>query len=96
MPTYSYRCAECGHAFDIVQSFSEDSLVECPECGGRLRKVFGAVGVAFKGSGFYRTDSTSSGRKAETKAAASESTSPSAPASSPTGGSGASTGASDS
>ena len=57
MPTYQYACTECGHSFDIVQSFSEDSLSVCPECGGRLRKVFNAVGVVFKGSGFYRTDS---------------------------------------
>ena len=59
MPTYSYKCAECGHAFDIHQSFSDDALTVCPECGGPLRKVFGAVGVTFKGSGFYRTDSRS-------------------------------------
>ena len=57
MPTYSYKCAECGHAFDIHQSFSDDALTVCPECGGPLRKVFGSVGVTFKGSGFYRTDS---------------------------------------
>ena len=57
MPTYQYACTECGHSFDIVQSFSDDSLSVCPECGGRLRKVFNAVGVVFKGSGFYRTDS---------------------------------------
>ncbi len=57
MPTYQYACTECGHTFDIVQSFSDDSLSVCPECGGRLRKVFNAVGVVFKGSGFYRTDS---------------------------------------
>lgn len=93
MPTYSYRCAECAHAFDIVQSFAEDSLTECPVCGGSLRKVFGAVGVSFKGSGFYRTDSTSSGPKAETKAAMSESQSSQASASSPTGGAGAASGA---
>ena len=59
MPTYSYKCSECGHAFDIHQAFSEDALTTCPECGGPLRKVFGAVGVTFKGSGFYRTDSRS-------------------------------------
>ena len=59
MPTYSYKCSECGHAFDIHQSFSDDALTTCPECGGPLRKVFGAVGVTFKGSGFYRTDSRS-------------------------------------
>jgi putative FmdB family regulatory protein len=57
VPTYQYACTECGHTFDIVQSFSDDSLSVCPECGGRLRKVFNAVGVVFKGSGFYRTDS---------------------------------------
>ncbi|WP_125100813.1 FmdB family zinc ribbon protein [Leucobacter chromiireducens] len=58
MPTYAYRCADCGHAFDIYQSFSDDALTECPECGGALRKVFGSsLGVTFNGSGFYRTDS---------------------------------------
>ncbi|GAB3391518.1 zinc ribbon domain-containing protein [Humibacter soli] len=61
MPTYSYKCTECGHAFDIHQAFSDDALTACPECGGPLRKVFGAVGVTFKGSGFYRTDSRSGG-----------------------------------
>ena len=59
MPTYSYRCTECGNAFDIQQSFSDDSLTECPACGGKLRKIFSAVGVTFNGSGFYRTDSRS-------------------------------------
>ena len=57
MPTYSYACTECDHRFDVVQSFSDDSLTVCPECQGRLRKVFNAVGVVFKGGGFYRTDS---------------------------------------
>ncbi len=57
MPTYQYSCTECGHFFEQVQSFTEDSLTVCPECDGRLRKVFNAVGVVFKGSGFYRTDS---------------------------------------
>jgi putative FmdB family regulatory protein len=60
VPTYQYACTECGHAFDQFQSFSDEALTECPECGGRLRKVFNAVGVVFKGSGFYRTDSRSS------------------------------------
>ena len=60
MPTYAYACKDCGHAFDIVQSFSEDSLTECPQCSGVLRKKFGNIGVTFKGSGFYRTDSRSS------------------------------------
>jgi putative FmdB family regulatory protein len=57
MPTYAYACTACDHRLDVVQSFSDDPLTECPECGGRLRKVFGSVGVVFKGSGFYRTDS---------------------------------------
>lgn len=60
MPTYQYACTECGHAFEQFQSFSEDSLTVCPACSGRLRKVFSAAGVVFKGSGFYRTDSRSS------------------------------------
>jgi putative FmdB family regulatory protein len=59
VPTYQYSCNDCGHFFEIVQSFSDDSLTVCPECEGRLRKVFNAVGVVFKGSGFYRTDSRS-------------------------------------
>jgi putative FmdB family regulatory protein len=57
VPTYQYACRECGHALEQFQSFSDDALNECPECSGRLRKVFNAVGVVFKGSGFYRTDS---------------------------------------
>ena len=60
MPTYAYACKECGHAFDIFQSFSANTLTECPQCSGVLRKKFGNVGVTFKGSGFYRTDSRSS------------------------------------
>ena len=66
MPTYQYACTECGHAFEQFQSFSDDALTECPECSGRLRKLFNAVGVVFKGSGFYRTDSrASAGSKSE-------------------------------
>ncbi|WP_147062107.1 FmdB family zinc ribbon protein [Knoellia locipacati] len=60
MPTYAYACRDCDHHFEAVQSFSDDSLTVCPECGGSLRKVFNSVGVVFKGSGFYRTDSRSS------------------------------------
>jgi putative FmdB family regulatory protein len=56
MPTYEYRCKDCSHEFEIVQSFSDDALTECPQCHGRLRKVFGNVGISFKGSGFYKTD----------------------------------------
>ena len=64
MPTYQYACTECGHAFEQVQSFTDDALTVCPECEGRLRKVFNAVGVVFKGSGFYRTDSRTNGSSA--------------------------------
>lgn len=66
MPTYQYSCTECGHFFEAVQSFSDDSLTVCPECDGRLRKVFNAVGVVFKGSGFYRTDSRGSSTSSDT------------------------------
>ena len=59
VPTYAYACTECDHRFEVVQSFSDDSLTVCPECGGRLRKLFNAVGIVFKGGGFYRTDSRS-------------------------------------
>ena len=71
MPTYQYACTECGHSFEQFQSFSDDALTECPECSGRLRKLFNAVGVVFKGSGFYRNDSRD-------KAASSESSEPKA------------------
>ena len=57
MPTYQYRCTECGHDLEAVQKFSDAALTECPSCHGQLRKVYNAVGVVFKGSGFYRTDS---------------------------------------
>ena len=62
MPTYQYACTECQDQFEVVQAFTDDSLTECPHCGGRLRKVYSAVGVVFKGSGFYRTDSRSESR----------------------------------
>ncbi|MHA0288871.1 FmdB family zinc ribbon protein [Mycobacterium sp. C3-094] len=78
MPTYSYACTECDNKFDVVQAFTDDSLTECPQCSGRLRKVFGKVGVVFKGSGFYRTDSRESGKSstgAGAKSAGSESSS---------------------
>jgi putative FmdB family regulatory protein len=57
MPTYSYACTECDNRFDIVQSFTDDTLTVCPACSGKLRKLFNSVGIVFKGSGFYRTDS---------------------------------------
>ena len=60
MPTYQYRCTACGEPLEAVQSFDDDPLSECPSCGGPLRKLFSSVGVVFKGSGFYRTDSRSS------------------------------------
>ncbi len=68
VPTYQYACTECGHRFEAVQSFHDDSLTHCPECDGRLRKVFNAVGVVFKGSGFYRTDSRSTSEKSAASA----------------------------
>ena len=61
MPTYSYRCTECGNAFDIHQAFTDDALTVCDVCGGRLRKLFNTIGVTFNGSGFYRTDSRGEG-----------------------------------
>lgn len=66
MPVYAYACKDCGHAFDIRQSFSDDALTVCPECGGRLRKKFNSVGVVFKGSGFYRNDSRSDAKSSAT------------------------------
>lgn len=60
MPTYQYQCTECGEGLEAVQKFSDDALTVCPTCSGRLRKIFSAVGVVFKGSGFYRTDSRGS------------------------------------
>ena len=74
MPTYQYTCTDCGHFFEAVQSFSDDSLTVCPECDGNLRKVFNAVGVVFKGSGFYRTDSRGSSTTSSTSANGSSST----------------------
>ena len=78
VPTYQYSCTDCGHFFEQFQSFSDDSLTECPACGGKLRKVFNAVGVVFKGSGFYRNDSrgsSSASEKAGSTASASDSAS---------------------
>ena len=69
MPTYQYACTDCDHAFEQVQSFTEDSLTTCPACEGRLRKIFNAVGVVFKGSGFYRTDNRT-GKSSETTSSA--------------------------
>ena len=93
MPTYQYACttADCGNRFELVQSFTDPAASECPVCAGPVRKVYGSVGVVFKGSGFYRTDSRAGNGKADT-AAASSSSSPSAaaPASSDSSSSGSS------
>lgn len=62
MPTYSYACTGCGNRFDVVQSFTDEALTTCQQCSGRLRKLFHSVGVVFKGSGFYRTDSRESAK----------------------------------
>jgi len=82
VPTYSYACTECSNRFDIVQSFTDDTLTVCSECSGKLRKLFNSVGIVFKGSGFYRTDSRGSGGTAS-EPAKSDSSASSTPASSP-------------
>ena len=81
MPTYSYACTECDNRFDAVQAFTDDALTTCPECSGRLRKLFSPVGVVFKGSGFYRTDSRDSS-KSSVKSESSSSSSSEMPSSS--------------
>src|SRR5438445_6913098 len=74
MPTYEYACKECGEHVEVVQSFKDDALTECPACRGPLRKVFAPVGIVLKGSGFYKTDSRAAGRsKGPKKETASES-----------------------
>ncbi|MET9526102.1 FmdB family zinc ribbon protein [Streptomyces coeruleorubidus] len=74
MPTYQYQCTECGEGLEAVQKFTDDALTECPSCKGRLKKVFSAVGIVFKGSGFYRNDSRGSS-SSSTPASKSSSTS---------------------
>lgn len=82
MPTYAYACTSCGHSFDAVQSFADNALTECPECGGTLRKQYGSIGVTFNGSGFYRTDSRakSGGSSDASTSSKSESTTSAKPA----------------
>lgn len=78
MPTYQYQCTECGEGLEAVQKFTDDALTECPSCQGRLKKVFSAVGIVFKGSGFYRNDSrgsSSSSSPASSKSSGSSSSS---------------------
>ncbi|WP_316742009.1 FmdB family zinc ribbon protein [Streptomyces sp. MK7] len=86
MPTYQYQCTECGEGLEAVQKFTDDALTECPNCGGRLKKVFSAVGIVFKGSGFYRNDSR--GSSSSSSPASSKSSSGSGASSSGSSGSG--------
>ncbi|WP_078916888.1 FmdB family zinc ribbon protein [Streptomyces sp. NRRL S-813] len=88
MPTYQYQCTECGEGLEAVQKFTDDALTECPNCGGRLKKVFSAVGIVFKGSGFYRNDSR--GSSSSSSPASSKSSSGSGASSSGSSGSGSS------
>lgn len=85
MPTYSYACTECADRFDVVQAFTDEALTTCGKCSGRLRKLFNSVGVVFKGSGFYRTDSRETDKKSKssTNGSSSESTSSETKSSSP-------------
>lgn len=78
MPTYQYRCADCGRELEVVQKFTDASLTECPTCTGNLRKVFNAVGVVFKGSGFYATDNRTNGKTDAAKPAAKPAAAPAA------------------
>ncbi|MEI9907837.1 MAG: FmdB family zinc ribbon protein [Actinomycetota bacterium] len=78
MPTYQYACSACKHEFEVFQAFTDSSLTHCPECGGELRKVYSAVGVVFKGSGFYKTDSKKTTTASE-PAASTPSATPSTP-----------------
>jgi len=73
VPTYQYACTACGQQLEAVQSFTDEPLTECPACEGRLRKLFSAVGVVFKGSGFYRTDSRSATKNAAASSGSSDS-----------------------
>jgi putative FmdB family regulatory protein len=97
VPTYQYQCTECGEGLEAVQKFTDDALTECPNCQGRLKKVFSAVGIVFKGSGFYRNDSrgSSSSTAPASKSSKSTESSPSS-TSSPSANSSSSTSSSDS
>ena len=100
MPTYQYVCTECGEPLEVVQKFSDAALTDCPSCNGRLRKVFSAAGIIFKGSGFYRTDSrnsgSSSGRSSSNGSGSSDSKSSSGSESSSSSGSSSSSSSSSS
>jgi putative FmdB family regulatory protein len=95
MPTYEYLCKSCGKALEVQQKFTDDALTECPYCEGPLRKVFGNVGIAFKGSGFYKTDSRGSASK-QSSSTSSTATSESSSSSSPDSGSSSTPASSDS
>ncbi|WP_338779900.1 FmdB family zinc ribbon protein [Streptomyces sp. DG1A-41] len=95
MPTYQYQCTECGEGLEAVQKFTDDALTECPSCKGRLKKVFSAVGIVFKGSGFYRNDSRGSS-SSSAPASKSSSTSSSSSDSGSSAGSGSGSGSSTS
>ncbi|MFC9395849.1 FmdB family zinc ribbon protein [Streptomyces sp. NPDC057027] len=82
MPTYQYQCTECGEGLEAVQKFTDDALTECPSCHGRLKKVFSAVGIVFKGSGFYRNDSRGSSSSSSPASSKSSTTSSSSSSSS--------------
>ncbi|MEU9706730.1 FmdB family zinc ribbon protein [Streptomyces sp. NPDC047981] len=84
MPTYQYQCTECGEGLEAVQKFTDDALTECPSCKGRLKKVFSAVGIVFKGSGFYRNDSRGSSSSSSPASKSSTTSSPSSSSSSST------------
>ncbi|MFC8387506.1 FmdB family zinc ribbon protein [Streptomyces sp. NPDC057238] len=90
MPTYQYQCTECGEGLEAVQKFTDDALTECPNCQGRLKKVFSAVGIVFKGSGFYRNDSRGSSSSSSPASSKSSSTSSSTSSSSSSSDSGSS------
>ncbi|MGW4647052.1 FmdB family zinc ribbon protein [Kitasatospora sp. NPDC004289] len=100
MPTYQYQCTQCGHGLEAVQKFTDEALTTCPDCQGKLRKVFSAVGVVFKGSGFYRTDSRSSSSSSVSSSSSSSSSSSgsstSTPAAAPASSGGSSSGGSSS
>ncbi|MEI5099438.1 FmdB family zinc ribbon protein [Streptomyces sp. PmtG] len=103
MPTYQYQCTECGEGLEAVQKFTDDALTVCPNCDGRLKKVFSAVGIVFKGSGFYRNDSRGSSSSsspasssASSSSGSSSSASSSATSSSSSSGSGSSSASSSS
>jgi putative FmdB family regulatory protein len=96
VPTYSYACTECENRFDAVQAFTDDALTACPQCSGRLRKLFNSVGVVFKGSGFYRTDSRESGASKNGGSSSSASSSPEKSSTEKSSGSSGDTGSSSS